>query len=230
MSSAWKTKVLPLCEAAFNRYPMIAGSKDDVPVDDFAKLLAPAGVMDQFFDQYLKPFADITRRPWKWQSVDKIPAGLSPGSLGAFEQAAAIRDAFYSNGKEVQVKFQLAPVSLDPAIGQISVDIGGERLVGNHGPPETKSFQWPGTGGKTLVRVTMTPASGGNEQVTERDGPWSLLRLLDTAKVTPSGQPDKFRVTFTGAGGVATFDLIASSVNNPFTLPALRSFRCPPKL
>jgi type VI secretion system protein ImpL len=76
----------------------------------------------------------------------------------------------------------------------------------------------------------MTPANGGNETVVERDGPWALLRLLDTARITPSGQPDKFRIAFTGAGGTATFELNASSVNNPFTLSALRAFRCPPKL
>ena len=151
-------------------------------------------------------------------------------SLGAFEQAAQIRDALFSNGKEFQVKFQLAPLSLDPAVGQISIDIGGERLVGSHGPPEKKSFQWPGGGGKTMVRVTMTPAAGGNEYVVEKDGPWSLLRLLDAARITPSGQPDKFRIAFTGAGGTASFELNASSVNNPFTLGALRSFRCPQKL
>jgi len=173
---------------------------------------------------------DVSHRPWKWLSADKVPAGLSPGSLASFEQAAAIRDALYNGGKEIQVKFELAPVSLDPTVGQISIDIGGDRLVGTHGPPEKKQFQWPGTGGKTLVRVTMTPADGGHEQVVEKDGPWSLLRLLDTAKVTPGAQPDKFRIAFTGGGGVATFDLNASSVYNPFTLTALRSFRCPSKL
>ena len=31
-------------------------------------------------------------------------------------------------------------------------------------------------------------------------------------------------------GGSAVFDLAASSVRNPFTLAALRSFRCPAKL
>jgi type VI secretion system protein ImpL len=76
----------------------------------------------------------------------------------------------------------------------------------------------------------MTPASGGQGQVTERDGPWALLRLLDAARITPSGQPDRFRIAFSGAGGTASFDLNASSVNNPFTMAALRSFRCPAKL
>jgi type VI secretion system protein ImpL len=230
ISDAWRSKVLPLCDAAFNRYPMVATSTADVPVDDFARLLGPGGVMDQFFDQYLKGFVDTAQRPWKWLSVDKIPLGLSPGSLAAFEQAAQIRDALFTSGNQIQIRFQLVPLTLDPQVAQISIDIAGQTLVYNHGPLEGSWFQWPGAGGKTLVRVTMTPSNGGQGQVTDRDGNWALLRLLDTARITPSGQPDKFRITFTGAGGNATFELNGSSVNNPFTLPALRAFHCPPKL
>jgi type VI secretion system protein ImpL len=66
--------------------------------------------------------------------------------------------------------------------------------------------------------------------VTEENGPWALLRLLDVAHVTPSGQPDKFRVTFSAPAGNAVFDLNAASVRNPFSMTALRAFRCPPQL
>ena len=51
LADAWRSKVLPLCQAAFNRYPFIAGSAQDVPLDDFTHLLGPGGLMDQFFDQ-----------------------------------------------------------------------------------------------------------------------------------------------------------------------------------
>ncbi|HVY16444.1 MAG TPA: type VI secretion system membrane subunit TssM [Rhodopila sp.] len=230
LSDAWKTKVVPLCQAAFNRYPFLAGSSEDVPVDDFANLLAPGGMMDQFFDQYLKKFVDTTTKPWRWLSPDKVPLGLSPASLAEFDRADQIKKALFGTGNQVQVRFQLVPVSLDPSVAQISIDIAGTTLTYNHGPAEQARFQWPKADGTTLVRVTMTPTSGGNATIIEKDGPWALLRLLDTATVTPSGQPDKFRITFTGGGGTATFQLNANSVNNPFTLSALRSFRCPPKL
>ena len=78
----------------------------------------------------------------------------------------------------------------------------------------------------------MTPARrrAGARSI-ENNGPWSLLRLLDDAHVTPSGQPDKFHVTFPRAPpATATFELNASSVRNPFTLAALRAFRCPANL
>jgi type VI secretion system protein ImpL len=130
----------------------------------------------------------------------------------------------------MQVRFQLLPVSLDPSLAKISVDIAGTTLTYDHGPAESTAFQWPGAGGKTLVRVTFTPTSGGSGTVIERDGSWALLRLLDAARIIPSGQPDKFRVLFNGSGGTAEFELTASSVRNPFTMSALREFRCPSHL
>ncbi len=121
-------------------------------------------------------------------------------------------------------------LSGDPAVGQISIDIGGKRLVDNHGPTEATQFQWPGPDGQTAVRVTMTPANGGNADIKDFTGPWALLRMLDAAKITPSSEPDQFKIQFTGGGGIASFALTASSVRNPFNLAALRSFRCPAKL
>jgi type VI secretion system protein ImpL len=229
MSDAWKADVLPLCDAAFNRYPFLAGSKDDVPIDDFTQLLGPGGKIEVFFNTYLKPFVDTTQKPWKWQAAERAPLGFSPASLAEFEKAAQIREGLFTNGQAIQVKFQLTPVSLDAGVGQISVDIGGQTMTYAHGPTEGQAFIWPGQGGKTASRVTMTPTAGGQATINDRDGPWALLRLLD-GRIAGTGQPDKFKVTFTGAGGTGVFDLSATSVRNPFSLTALRSFRCPPKL
>ncbi len=231
LSDAWRSKVVPLCETALNRYPLVRASTTDVQLDDFVALLGPNGQVQKFFDQYLKPVVDTTTRPWKWQSAERTPLGLSPGSLTTFEQANDIRESLFPNGATaLQVRFQLSPVNLDPTVGQISIDIGGKHIVDNHGPTEPTQVQWPGPDGQTPVRVTMTPASGGNADVRDYTGPWALLRMLDAAKITPTDQPDKFRIQFTGGGGTASFDLIASSVRNPFNLAALRSYRCPAKL
>ena len=231
LSDAWKTKVVPLCQDTMDRYPMIASSGTDVQIDDFVALLGPGGGIDKFFDQYLKPFVDTTARPWKWQSAERTPLGLSQDSLSQFERAAQIRDALFpTGGNTLQVKFQLIPVNLDPAVGQISIDIGGATLTDNHGPVEPVQFQWPGPNNRTAVRVTMTPASGGNADIKEFNGPWALLRMLDWGKIAPTSQSDRFRIVFTGGGGGASFDLVASSVRNPFNLTALRQYRCPPKL
>jgi type VI secretion system protein ImpL len=76
----------------------------------------------------------------------------------------------------------------------------------------------------------MIAAAGGHETSLTENGPWALLRLLDAAKVIPSGQPDKFQLVFSSPAGNASFVLNASSVRNPFTSSAFRNFRCPAKL
>jgi type VI protein secretion system component VasK len=116
LADAWRTKVLPLCTAAFNRYPFIAGSNQDVPLDDFVHLLGPNGLMDQFFDQYLKPVVDNTQLPWKWQAGGNVKLGLSQEFLVQFQRANEIQNALFpTGGAQVSVKFQLIPTSLDPA-------------------------------------------------------------------------------------------------------------------
>ncbi len=187
--------------------------------------------MDQFFDQYLKPFVDNSTLPWKWQSADHTKLGLSDGALNEFQYASEIRDALFpTGGSQVSVKFQLVPTTLDPGLAQVSIEAGGARLTYAHGPLEPTAMQWPGTDGKTQVRFTATPAGGGPATVIENNGPWALLRLIDAAHVTPSDQPDKFQVAFKTPAGNAVFELDAASVRNPFNMTALRAFRCPAQL
>jgi len=230
LGDAWRSKVLPLCTEAFGRYPFIAGSAEDVPLDDFTRLLGPGGLVDGFFNDNLKPFVDTSHSPWRWQSADHTSLGLSPGTLTEFERAAYIRDGLFGGGTAMAVRFSLLPVSLDARIARATIDIAGTSMTYDHGPTESEMFQWPGAGGKTLVRVTLTPAGGGSGTVIERDGAWALLRLLDAGRVIPSGQPDRFRLVFSAPGGSVAYQLTASSVRNPFTMSALRAFRCPAKL
>jgi len=229
LADAWRSKVLPLCQAAFDRYPFVAGSTADVPLDDFARLLAPGGLMDGFFNDYLRPLVDTGVTPWRWQSADHADLNLSAETLVQFQRAAQIRDALYPSGTQMQVRFTLVPLSLDASLAKITVDIAGHALTYDHGPTQSAGFVWPAADGRTLVRVTLVGA-GGAETVVEQDGPWALLHLLDHATIIPSGQPDQFRLVFTANGATAAFQLNASSVRNPFTLAAFRSFRCPARL
>jgi len=231
LADAWGSKVVPLCRDAFNRYPFI-DSAQDVPLDDFTHLLGPGGLMDQFFEQYLKSFVDTSQEPWRWQSGDHTKLGVSPTSLPEFQRAADIRDALFpAGGSKVLVKFHLEPIGMDPGLSQISIEIGtDERMAYAQGPKQDTAMLWPANDGATQIRVTMTPSGGGEGVVNTYEGPWALLRMLQAAQPTQTGALDVVDVTFASPAGKAYFKLTAGSVHNPFTLPALRTFRCPPKL
>jgi type VI secretion system protein ImpL len=230
LSDAWRSKVLPLCREAFNRYPFVAGASSDVPPDDFAKLLGPGGLMETFFNDNLAALVDTGSSPWKWQSADHVNLGLSPGALGEFENAAKIRDALFAGGSQMQIKFSLKGTHLDAGLRRVSVLIAGQTMVSDFGPQEASSFQWPNDG-KTLVRITMVGARDGQERLIEDDHAWALLHVFTGAgRVIPTGSPDQFQLVFSSEYGNATFALEAKSVRNPFSMRELRSFRCPDKL
>ena len=69
----------------------------------------------------------------------------------------------------------------------------------------------------------LTPAI--EPSVLERQGAWSLFRMLDAA--SPTRQGDRIVATFIVGGTSLQYRFGAGSVQNPLTLPALREFRCP---
>ena len=139
--------MLPLCQAAFNRYPFIAGSAQDVPLDDFTHLLGPGGLIDQFFDQYLKPLRRYHADARGAGRPATTPSSACRPPARQFQRAAEIRDALFPAGQQISVKFQLVPAELDARLAQVSIEIGGQRLAYAHGPIEPMAMQWPGTDG-----------------------------------------------------------------------------------
>jgi type VI secretion system protein ImpL len=198
-------------------------------MDDFVKLMAPGGLIAQFFDDYLKPFVDTTQTPWKWNGADNNQLGLSQNTLQQLQLAADIRTALFpSGGTTVALKFEVTPTNLDNGVGQVTLDLDGQELTYAHGPIQPMRMAWPGTGGRNQVRLTFAPISGASTSVT-KEGPWALFRLLDAGKST-STQSDRVTYTWSGGGGTASFLFAAGSVVNAFTLPALHQFRCPATL
>ena len=166
LADAWGSKVLPLCQEAFDRYPFIAGSTQDVPLDDFIHLLGPNGLMDQFFDQYLKPFVDTSQMPWNWQSGDHTKLGLSDGRADRVparrrHPRRAVPDRRRADLGEVPAG---AGASSIPVLAQVSIEMGGQRMTYAHGPIEPTAMQWPGSDGKTQVRLTMTPPAAARRR------------------------------------------------------------------
>ena len=59
------------------------------------------------------------------------------------------------------------------------------------------------------------------------DGPWALFRMFDGVKIEETNQLERFVATIDVGGRHAVFEILASSVRNPFRLPELSQFHCP---
>jgi type VI secretion system protein ImpL len=224
-----KGEVFEFCQKAIGgRYPFVRTSSIDVTQEDFSNLFAPGGRIDDFFQKNLAPIVDTSTKPWSYRPLGDARRGGTPASLRPFQQAQMIRDVFFRGGaRTAGLQLEFKPVEMDASILQFLLDVDGQLVRYSHGPQVPAKVLWPGPSGKNQVRLALQPPSPGGTSGRVFDGPWALFRMLDDQKFEPTGQPDKFLVTFVIDGRRARFELLSSSVQNPFTLPELKQFQCP---
>ncbi len=200
-------------------------------LDDFARLFAKGGLIDNFFATNLRPFVDEAKNPWAWQKVDNVDLGIPAATLLQFQRAAAIRDSMFpGGGTKPGVSFEIVPVDLDAKSTQVVVEIDGQTISYDHGPPRAVKMQWPGPSGVGQARVSFQPQVPGESTTIEKDGVWALFRLLQESHLKQSTGSDRFTVTFATGTRSASFEIRANSVVNPFASNQLELFRCPPNL
>lgn len=229
IDAAWTRDVVPVClSAIYNRYPVYADSKQDMQLADFSQFFRPGGTMDNFFSSNLAPFVIDRGGAYVPATIDGTSLPLQPTSLGAFYRAKQVRDAFFSNRDPAPgVKFSLRPYYLSPALFRATLNFDGQDMTYRHGPPRSYDLHWPNQNDASTVSVTFQTADGKESKV-EQSGPWALFRFIDPSV---RGNFDHFVLTVNGPEEMrVSYDMRAASVNNPFGLSALRSFRCPDRL
>ncbi|AOI60016.1 type VI secretion system membrane subunit TssM [Burkholderia diffusa] len=216
-------------QAIAGRYPFAQGSSRDVAPADFAQMFAPGGLMDDFFQKNLQSIVDTTSHPWRFanRNADADPAAAA--MLASFEKAAVIRDVYFGGGaRTAQLKVQIQPLEMDPSLTEMVLDVDGQIVRYAHGPLVQSAVDWPGTRGSNQVRLQVSGQAGATDGFTT-DGPWALHRLFDRAAVSAGRGSDQMIARFTVDGKPLVLQVNAGSVRNPFRLPQMESFTCPPK-
>lgn len=226
MNSSWRTEVLTYyTESLEGRYPLFGNSRNDATMADFCRFFAPKGIMDRFFETYLKSFVDV--KTWRQESMDNQGIQLSPQVLSQLQYASKIRDAFFAPGESTpNVQFVLKPIVLDSTAASFRINIEGQTDEYAHGQANAAKFQWPGPNSNQGVVLSFITVDGKTVSQIE-EGPWAWFRVLEKANIERTSLRDVFRITFQIGGYTAKYELRANSVFNPFTLPELQRFRCP---
>ncbi|GJD45622.1 hypothetical protein AFCDBAGC_3496 [Methylobacterium cerastii] len=227
ISQALGEQVIRDCQQIVaNRYPFTRASDRETPLADFARLFAPGGIFDKFFTQNLAQRADRSRPQWVWRQDDQVSRALSPATLREFQRAAEIRDAFFPTGGNMPAfAFAVTPLTLSADVSKAKLDVNGSQLETQQGVNTPVTMQWPGPSGLGKAAITLDFGFGTQPVVVEKQGTWSLYRMLDTGSVLKQG--DGIVATFVIGGRQLSYQINVSSLLNPLALPALREFRCP---
>jgi type VI secretion system protein ImpL len=228
LGQAIKSQIGEFCHAAAaGRYPFVRGSERDITQEDFARLFAPNGLFDDFFQKHLQAFVDTSTRPWTFK--DQAGASMGgPGTLLTFQRAATIRETFFRGAANAPgLRLDFKPDAMDASIKRFILDVDGQVVQYAHGPQIPVAIQWPGPRGSTQVRVELLPPSDAGSSGMTASGPWALFRMFDRLQIESGAAPERFRATFNVNGRKATFEVTTSSVRSPFRLKELEEFSCP---
>ncbi|HZZ06213.1 type VI secretion system membrane subunit TssM, partial [Paraburkholderia sp.] len=211
-------------------YPFASESKQDVNTDDFTRVFAQGGVIDDFFVKTLAPFVDTSAKPWRYKTLPGATEPVQGPSLTPFERAKAIRDVFFADPgqKRLAWKADITIPELDPTITGLVLDIDGQSEQYQHGPVRPFSITWPGPRGGAHAEISANPRVRPDTSAIATDGPWALLRLLGKGTLINTATRGRTRVEFDFDGRKAVLDIAsAGSVANPLTGDVLRGFQCP---
>jgi type VI secretion system protein ImpL len=225
IDGALRAQVAEFCVRAIDgRYPFVRSSPRDVTQEDFARLFAPGGLLDGFFQKNLASHVDTTQNPWRFRD----PLMGQSSALAEFQRAQVIRDVFFRGGGNTpSIQLEFKPLEMDASIQKFTLDVDGKLVRYAHGPQVPVRVQFPGPSGRSQVRVSISPPPRSGSSGITFEGPWALFRMFDEVKIKETNQYERFIATISVEGRRAVFEILASSVRNPFRLPELSQFRCP---
>lgn len=223
IQSFWQGSPLSLCRNAIaGRYPL-SDSNAEISLGEFADFFGHNGELDAFFEDFLSPFVEKSRKPWRF----KVNLGMNPNTLSQFQLAEDLRSAFFaSESRRLSVNFTVKPSYLSHAASQTKLSLGSKTINYRHGPQFSEAFAWPDTSGAGLARFELSPRKTGETFSLETAGPWALFRLIDQMTLSPLSSR-QFDLLARQNGVEAQYTLEATSTSNPWnSLSKAKRFRC----
>lgn len=211
------------------KYPFMPTAAEDVDADDFVRIFASGGVLDDFFQQVLAPHVDTTTSPWRYKlTAPDVPPVAGP-SLVPFQHAKEIRNVFFRDpsGKKLAWKVDMKIMEVDPEIVSLQLDIDGQVQRYVHGPVVPMNVTWPGSRGGQRAEITANPRVRPDTSTKVANGPWALMRLIDQAKLSVASGTSQITAEFDFDGRKARFDIGMGGLPNPWTTTLLQGFHCP---
>lgn len=226
INQAWNQTIMPKYRATLaNKFPLFKESKNDIRLEDFDNFFGPNGLMDNFFNKYLKPLVNTDKTHWTWKEINGQEIDYSPILLEIFLRAALIQKMFYpAKTTHPELKFVLTPIAMTPNTKSFTLHIDGQKIFFANKKSKMRRLVWPGP---KPGLVTMSFVNNQDKYFTSSEfGPWAWFRALDKANVTSSNNTRYFELNFDLNGNAVKYSLSTVEPVNPFIPEIINNFRC----
>lgn len=213
--------------AVVGKYPFV-NTDQEVDADDFARLFAAGGLMDDFFQKVISPYVDTNVTPWRYKRDAADLAPVAGPDLSSFAKAIEIRETFFRDpaGRKMSWKADVRVVALDPSITELTLNFDGQTLRYVHGPSVPWSIVWPGPRGGVVAEVLASPRIKSTSALSLR-GPWAIFRLFQAGQISGTANQSRTVVDLMFDGRAAVLEVNAGTQPNPLTSDVLKGFKCP---
>lgn len=232
VNSMWESIVVPEYKKLIdNTYPFFKEAQNSISLQDFAKFFAANGIMDRFFNGYLRPFVDTEQVYWVWKTIDGQRLGFEQEQLEIFIRAALIKKMFYPNGSSTpEVKFTLTTQAIAPNTSLVNLNISGQTAAQSRGQKTVDNIVWPGSDPETVNIEFIDYQNKASSAAMPKD-PWAWFRLLDKTNFRPLDKTTQhFGFTIDLNGNAVQYEMYTEQPINPFIPDMINNFRCPDRL
>jgi type VI secretion system protein ImpL len=204
------------------RYPFNKSAAAEVTVDDFSRVFAPGGDLDEVFRNEVAQHVDTSGANWRNRGREGVQ--IPPGIIAQFQRAAVIRDAFFRPGsKAPAAAADLRVLSMDERVSHVTLEVDNQVMRFDRIAALAVKIGWPSQRPGGTVRLQAFPSGAA----LTLEGTWALFRMIDRGNPQVGAQPDRLQLAYNFAGAPVAYELRATSIYNPFRLRALEEFQCP---
>ena len=206
------------------RFPFDTLATQDIAIADFDRFFATHGVLNNFIENYLKPFIDTSKPEWALKESNNYVLPVSTNVLNELIRANIVTNMFFANqGKTSQIEFSLQKLSLDPIVGSLRVSIGENSLVDSQSSSSMEHFSWPQPNAKLVIK-----SIEGKQYEVEESGPWAFFKILQKVNVLVDEEdPASLQILFEVNGNSGRYLLKTENEVNPFIPGILNGFNLP---
>lgn len=206
------------------RYPF-TDSQKEVKLADFERFFAVDGLADEYYKKHLADKVDASSKPWRYKGGMQ---GDDTGDLAVFEQAAAIRNAFFQgDGRKMLLNLGLSVPYMDPTVTQLNMNFDGEQVNYIHGPVAPVALSWPGSRLGARITISATPRSDSGSSTMMFTGPWALFRWLEDARKIIATSTGETVLVYSLGKRRAEIEITGLTFDDELAVDLLRDFRCP---
>ena len=221
--SYWQSKLK-------DRFPLNHNSTQTINISDFNDFFAPNGKIDNFLTAYIKPFVNSQNQLWQWKKIGGLQLPLKPEILNNFIKSNLIQQMFYTeNISNAQSTANITLLSVAPYKSRVTWKNGTTTTTLKRGRHKNKIIASIPSASAQSLNVLL-PRSKTSSTISSSSGQWTLLQLLETAKISSTKHPNQYVAELLNNNASIKLNIKFLQNNNPLIPGLLHPFTLPQSL